>query len=154
MPSPALQSYHGSYLMPAFEWATVADAMHPGILTCPADAPMVDVARMMATNNVHCIAVMSIAHDDSGERLIWGIISDVDLVRAGVRDGRDRSGSASALAQQPLVSVAPGTPLREAGELMLANDVSHLVVIEPESQRPVGVLSTLDFAGVLACGEP
>ena len=36
---------------------------------------------------------------------------------------------------------------------MLTHGVSHLVVIEPESERPVGILSTLDIAGVLAWGE-
>jgi CBS domain-containing protein len=36
---------------------------------------------------------------------------------------------------------------------MLTHGVSHLVVIEAESERPVGILSTLDIAGVLAWGE-
>ena len=43
--------------------------------------------------------------------------------------------------------------LREAGELMFTHNVSHLVVIEPETQRPIGILSTADVAGVLAWGE-
>jgi hypothetical protein len=44
-------------------------------------------------------------------------------------------------------------PLREAGELMLAHGASHVVVIDPRAQRPMGTLSTLDFAAVLAYGE-
>jgi CBS domain-containing protein len=44
-------------------------------------------------------------------------------------------------------------PLREAGELMLTHAVNHLVVVQPGSQRPIGILSTLDVAGVLAWGE-
>jgi len=43
--------------------------------------------------------------------------------------------------------------LREAGELMLTHAVNHLVVVQPGSQRPIGILSTLDVAGVLAWGE-
>jgi CBS domain-containing protein len=44
-------------------------------------------------------------------------------------------------------------PLREAGELMLKHGVSHLIVVDPTTQRPTGVLSTLDIAGILAWGE-
>ena len=44
-------------------------------------------------------------------------------------------------------------PLREAGALMLTNAVSHLVVIQPGSERPIGILSSADIAGVLAWGE-
>jgi CBS domain-containing protein len=44
-------------------------------------------------------------------------------------------------------------PLRDAVQEMLAHRVSHVIVADPAAQRPVGVLSTLDVAGVLAWGE-
>jgi CBS domain-containing protein len=44
-------------------------------------------------------------------------------------------------------------PLRDAGDLMLTHGVSHLIVVDPATQRPTGVLSTLDIAGILAWGE-
>jgi CBS domain-containing protein len=146
-----IQPYHGSYLMPSLEHATVSDAMHPGILSCEADATLTDVARLMAMHHVHCVAVMGLSHGHSGEKLVWGIISDSDLLRAGIRAGADQP--AGALALQPIVSVEPAMPLREAGELMLTHGATHVVVIDPEIQRPIGVLSTLDVAGVLAWGE-
>jgi CBS domain-containing protein len=43
-------------------------------------------------------------------------------------------------------------PLREAAELMLTHRVTHLVVVDPGALRPVGILSSLDLAGVLAWG--
>jgi len=146
-----IQPYHGSYLMPGLEHATVSDAMHPGILSCGADATLIDVARLMATHHVHCVAVMGIAHDGPGEKLVWGIISDLDLLRAGIRTRADQP--AGAIALQPIISVEPTMALREAGELMLANGATHVVVVEPELQRPIGILSTLDIAGVFAWGE-
>jgi CBS domain-containing protein len=146
-----IQSYHGSYLMPALEQATVADAMHPGIVACQADATLTDVARMMATHHVHSVAVMGISEHQSGESRAWGILSDVDLVRAGIRTGAERI--AGALALQPVVTAEPAMALREAGELMLAHGASHVVVVNPATERPVGILSTLDIAGVLARGE-
>jgi CBS domain-containing protein len=151
MPETAIQPYHGSYLMPSLEHATVADAMHPGILSCQADATLTDVARMMAAHHVHCVAVMGLTHDGSGEAYVWGIISDVDLIRAGIR--LDAEESAGALALQPVISVKPTMSLREAGELMVTHRVSHLVVIDPERLLPIGILSSLDVAGVLAWGE-
>jgi CBS domain-containing protein len=141
---------HGSYLMPALAHATVADAMHPGIMTCEPDAPLTSVARMMATHHVHCMAVMGVSHEH-GEELVWGIISDLDLVRAGIADGAEQT--AATIASGPIITVNAATPLREAAELMLANHAHHLVVIDVATQRPVGMLSTLDVAGVLAWGE-
>jgi CBS domain-containing protein len=73
------------------------------------------------------------------------------LVRAGIGDGEPPT--ARAIAQQPVVTVEPSLPLREAGELMLSSEVSHLVVIQPGTQRPIGILSTADIAGVLGWGE-
>ena len=46
MPETAIQTYHGSYLMPSLEHATVSDAMHPGILSCEPDATATEVARL------------------------------------------------------------------------------------------------------------
>ncbi len=143
-------SYHGSYLMPSIEHATVADAMHPGIMTCDPDATLTQVARMMATHHVHCLAVMGLSHEH-GESLVWSIVSDLDLVRAGIGDGTEQT--ASTIGTSPIVSVAPTTPLQEAAELMLAHGTPHVLVIDPAKQRPVGMLSTLDVAGVLAWGE-
>jgi predicted transcriptional regulator len=86
MPDTTITKSEGSYLTPSLEHATVADAMHPGILSC--------------------------------ERV-----------------------------------VEPDTSLRDAAQEMLGRGVSHAVVTDPVAQRPVGVLSTLDLAGVLAWGE-
>lgn len=151
MPDTVIQSLHGSYLMPALEHATVADAMHPGILSCQSDATLTEVARMMATHHVHCIAVVGLAPDEAGGPSVWGTITDVDLMRAGIRSDTDLT--AGSLALQPVVTVKPTTPLREAGELMLSHGVSHLVVVDTERLFPIGILSGLDVAGVLAWGE-
>lgn len=137
---------HGSYLMPSLAHATVADAMHPGLHSCGRDTSLTEVARMMATNHVHCIAVTG-----SGDALLWGIISDLDLLRAGTSPGAEQT--AGDLATQPVASVQTTMPLREATELMLDHGATHVVVIDPLTERPVGILSTLDIAGILAWGE-
>ena len=145
-----IQALHGSYLMPSLAHATVGDAMHPGILSCEPDATLTEVAQMMVRHRVHCVAVVGISHEDP-ECFVWGIVSDLELVRAGISDDTDQT--ARSLATEPVVVVEPGTPLRDAAEEMLARGVSHVVVADPAVHRPVGVLSTLDIAGILAWGE-
>ena len=61
MSESSIQRIHGSYLMPHFDHATVADAMHPGILSCEPDATLPEVAQIMATHHVHCVAVVGIS---------------------------------------------------------------------------------------------
>ena len=136
----------GSFLMPAFENARVADAMRPGVIGCPPDTPLRTVARMMATNPVHSIVV---GREGGGERP-WGIVSDVDLARHAA--AADELTAAEACSAEP-VSVGPEDALARAAQLMGEHGTSHLIVVDPGSQQPVGVLSTLDLAGVVAWGR-
>jgi CBS domain-containing protein len=142
---------HGSYLLPHLEHATVADAMHPGILSCDADATLIEVARVMSTHHVHCIVVKGAPEGDADELPVWGIISDLDVLRAGIRP--DAPETAAALARQPVVRLQTTAALRDAAELMLTRGTSHIVAVNPETGHPIGILSTLDIAGVLAWGE-
>jgi CBS domain-containing protein len=137
--------------MPSLEHATVGDAMHPGIASCEPDSPLTEIARTMATHHVHCVVVMHPAQTASGHPYVWGIVSDQDLVRAGLDPASETAGDA---ARQPTITIEPAMALLDAAELMLRNGVSHVVVVDDaERQRPIGVLSTLDLAGVLAWGE-
>jgi CBS domain-containing protein len=143
-------SYQGHYPTSSLEQAVVADAMHPGIVSCEPDATLAEAARIMTTHRVHCLAVIGISHQEP-ECGVWSIISDLDLLRASIRGATDST--ARAMATGPLVTVQSTMALRDAGEVMLASGVSHAVVIDSESQRPIGVLSTLDIAGVVASGS-
>ena len=104
----------------------------------------------MASHHVHCVAVVGISHERP-ECFVWGIISDFDLIEAGIRGPREST--ARGLARQPIITVGPEMPLRHAGEAMLTHHVTHLVVTDAAAGRPIGILSTLDVAGVLAWGE-
>ena len=124
------------------------DTMHPGVISCPPDTPLRTVARMMATYRVHAIIVM--AH---GEELpdgsLWGVVSDVDLVRVAQEADLDAE-TAGSVAATPALMVASTEPLGRAAQLMVEHEVSHVVVVERHSLRPIGVVSTLDVAKALA----
>ena len=151
MSDTTTQAVQGGYLMPSLSHATVGDAMHPGIVSCHGDTTLTEVAQLMATHHVHCIAVTGASHGVDGGELVWGLISDLGLVEAGMRLGSEQS--ARELANDPVMTIRPTMPLRQAGEKMLEHGVSHMIVIDPETRRPIGVLSTLDIIGALAWGE-
>jgi CBS domain-containing protein len=141
----------GSYLTPALEHATVGDAMRPGVMTCDPETTAVEIARVMATHHVHCVAVMDGTRRGDTAALPWGIVSDLGLVDAVT--GNQTESTARAMVDQPIITVEPNMPLREAGRLMAVNRTPHLLVIDPATRHPVGVLSTLDVAGIAAWGE-
>lgn len=45
---------------------------------------------------------------------------------------------------QPVVSVAPTSPLREVIQLMETHGIRHVAVVEPETERLVGLISHRD----------
>lgn len=125
------------------------DAMHPGMISCPPETPLRTVARMMASYRVHAIVVH--AHDDDQFPAggSWGVVTDADLVRAGLDDDLD-SVTAKQVAATPVLTVASADPLSQAMQRMMEHEVAHVIVIERHSGRPIGVLSTLDVARALA----
>lgn len=141
------QQVEGSYVTPALEHATVKDAMRPQVITCPPDAPLREVARTMASEHVHSVIVSGAG---SGDRE-WGIVSDMDLMRAAREDVDERT--ASWAARSEVLSVSPDEALERAVQTMIEHDVAHLVVVDPGADRAVGVVSTLDVAGLLAWGR-
>jgi CBS domain-containing protein len=135
----------GSQLIPSFRHARVADAFHLGVITCLPDTPMEAVARIMTTNHVHAVVVAGLAGAEP-----WGVVTDRDLLAVAL-EAADRLAS-SCVAGEP-VTVAPDERLADAAELMRRHNVSHLLVVDPERNVPVGVLSTLDIADVVAWGR-
>lgn len=136
--------------MPAFERATVADVMRPGVMSCAPDAPLLTVAQTMATHHVHSVVVAGLARDDDGgDHFVWGLVSDMDIVRAA-ESGIEGHTAADA-ARTEVVTVEPATPLSEAAALMDAHATAHLIVVS--GGRPTGVISSLDLAGALAWGR-
>ena len=127
---------------------TVRHAMQLGLFECPPDADVLTLARTMAEKTIHCVVVVGI--ERRGERLAWGVVSDLDLMR-GLRPGLEDT-TAGMLAATDIVSVEPDDTLEHAAQLMAEHDTAHLVVASPTTGRPVGMLSTLDVARAAAGG--
>jgi len=147
MPSGTVaQPLEHTILAPAFEDATVVDAMRLGVVSCPGATPLREAARIMAAYRIHSVVV----DDLEGERP-WGIVSDLDIASAAGEDFAERT--VREIARTELVTIAADESLARAAQLMSEHEVAHLLVVQRDTGHPVGVLSTLDVAGVLAWGE-
>jgi signal-transduction protein with cAMP-binding, CBS, and nucleotidyltransferase domain len=104
------------------------------------------VAQTMVTEHIHCIVVR--ADPDQSQRDRWAIVSDVTLLRNAGQDFSRWTAGRVAVADYP--TVTPSETVERAVELMIGQDVRHLMVVDERTRRPLGVLSTLDVARVLA----
>ncbi len=137
---------------PTWRTITVGDVMHSGVISCSPDTPFHEIAALMAEHTAHCVVVDGLARGphDSG-RLVWGTVSDLDLMRAVASAALD--GEAGEAASDDLVTVSPEQSIQHAAQIMGEHSCSHLIVIAPDSGQPLGVISSLDVARGLAWGS-
>jgi CBS domain-containing protein len=103
----------------------------------------------MATYRVHAILVTAHGEEQLPGGESWGVVSDADLLRAAESGDVDEQ-PARTIATTPVQTIASSDELAGAAQLMVEHDVSHLIVVERRSARPIGVVSTLDIARALA----
>lgn len=122
----------------------VSEAMHPGLVSCAVEAPLRAAAALMARHRIHCVVVFDYGDDADADHELFGIVTDRDVARA-VADRTLDLRTAGNTATSLVHTVHADDDLQVAAK-MLAGGGSHLVVIDRATQRPVGVLSTLDLA--------
>jgi predicted transcriptional regulator len=128
------------------EQTTVGDVMTREVIHCSPETPLRAVAQLMADNHVHAVYVFNYGIEDDEAVEMWGLISDLDLIAAlPVIDERTAGNSAVT----PLLTVSLNERLDRAAQVMAESGNAHLAVIDPETRRPAGVLSTLDVARAL-----
>lgn len=115
--------------------------MRLGVVSCPPDTPLREVARIMATYRIHSVVVTAMP---KGAPL--RVISAVDVAAGAATP----DAPAHTVARTKVLTVNPENPLERAAQLMAEHDVAHLVVVQPHSGDPVGIVSALDVAGALA----
>lgn len=125
----------------------VRDVMHRGIVTCPLDMPLRDVAQRMAQARCNAVVVL----DSAGETA--GIISCLDIARAFVENRLDMR--AEEIMKTDVVTIIPDIPIKTAVQLMLDHGVQQLVILHarPSVARPVGMISVEDVMCYIAGGE-
>jgi CBS domain-containing protein len=105
------------------------------------DDTLAEAARKMWEQQTGSLLVMD------GEDLV-GIITERDILKAAAMSAQLDQTRISQVMSKDLVTVGPGTSLREAAKVMADRWIRHLPVLD--GGRLVGILSQRDLAGVLA----
>jgi CBS domain-containing protein len=121
---------------------TVADAMHPGIIACPATALVGDVAAALVERRAHTVMVAR----EGG----WAFVTDMDVVAGALRG--EPVPTAGEMASTGLAVVRFDAMLELAAAMVAESRAGHVVAVDGEG-FPVGVVSTLDLVGVIAAGS-
>src|SRR5262245_60291545 len=143
-----LTELHPDAVAHPFETLEVGDAMHPGVVSCSPGTSLPDVAALMSMHGIHSVFVFDGEDERAAADAFIGIVSDLDLVAAAWAGLATRTAGQSAVT--PIVTVTTDDALEHAAELMVENSLSHLCVVDPFTRRPVGVISTIDSARVVA----
>jgi CBS domain-containing protein len=140
-----MQPNRSAYGGPSFVDAKVHDVMRVGTVTCRPGTSLKDVARIMVGYQIHSVLVEG---DDPGE---WRIITDLEVADAVASGGSDLI--AADLAVPDLATVPADESLAGAAKLMAERRCTHLLAVQPSTGQPVGVISALGLAAVIAA-EP
>jgi CBS domain-containing protein len=132
---------------PALGRVRVDQVMSAPIQACESHLTLPAVAELMASRGIHCVAVVD-ADGPAPNGSFLGVLTDLDLV-AAADAGFDARTAAQAAEESSLVSVPSDAPLSLAVRVMREERAHHLVAVDAAG-TPVGVLSTLDVARVLA----
>jgi CBS domain-containing protein len=130
---------------------TINDLMHRGLITCPPDISLGQVASMLDRYHVHALLVAEQPDNP------LGILSDFDLLAGEWLSVDEKSLetmrrlTARDLMTSPIETVDINTPLDETVRRMDEKDIHRLLVTE--NGRPVGVISLSDFVAGIAAQE-
>jgi CBS domain-containing protein len=141
---PAQRTYVG----PAFQDAKVHDAMRLGVVTCTPYTSLEDAARIMAGYGIHCLLVSDV--EDESHARSWGVVDALDVARAEA-DGDVLD--VGEIASRDVATIDSNAPLAQAARLMAEAKTTHLVAVQPGTDRPVGVIGASGLAAVLAWGR-
>lgn len=130
----------------------VRDVMAHPAHTVHRHAPLTEVLRLMEEGGFRHLPVV----DDAGH--LTGILTDRDLANRatgpmGFLEARERQQALAAIEVYEVMtdepfSVAPGTSLRDAAQLMIERRVSSLPVVEDGAV--IGILTSTDFLRYVA----
>lgn len=119
---------------------TARDVMTAGIVHCAPETGITELATTMTERRIHAVVVSGIA----GDHLVWGVVSDRDVLRATTDPAAER---AEQIAATEALTVDAGDGLDTVARRLSEHDVSHAIVVEGD--RPVGILSTLDVLATI-----
>lgn len=119
----------------------VSEIMTNAAVTDRPEDTLADAARKMWKQQTGSLLVMD------GDDLV-GIVTERDVLKAVAGGGSLQETHVSEVMSKDLITVGPGTSLREAAKIMADRWIRHLPVVDGTTL--VGIISQRDLAGVLA----
>jgi CBS domain-containing protein len=124
----------------------VRDVMRKNPYTVAESASIQDTARIMNEKKVSSLVIL-----DKDNNPV-GLVTERDLVRkVCVNDLPTSRISNKEIMSSPLITIASESSVSTATDLMLKNNVRHLLVIENESKysnQPIGIITPLDLVKI------
>ena len=122
----------------------IREVMTESVVTAPGDTTVRRVAEIMRERNVGSVVLV----DDGGEPVAF--ITDRDLAVSVLADGHTGDATASDHASSPVVTAEPGTDVEDAAQLMVANGIRRLPIIDEGTLT--GIVTLDDLAARI--GDP
>ena len=92
------------------------------------------------------ISSLLVVDGDSKTEEPMGIVTERDLViRVCAAGTNSKDVGVREIMSSPIVTVEPDATVETAAELMLSNKVRHLLVIDEQTRKPVGIIAPSDL---------
>jgi len=121
---------------------SVLTAKHLGVIACPANATLLDAARMMDEEDISSIVLVD------GVGYLRGILTRTDILKAALDHPDDwEKCSCPQWMVKDVVTVPPTASLEDAARLLQQRHIHRVVVTENDGQGdvPLAVLSAHDI---------
>jgi CBS domain-containing protein len=125
---------------------TVSDFMRKRIETIEETASIQETAKKMKDKNVSSLLVLDISSRPVG------LVTERDIIRKlCINDARTSEVTNREIMSSPLITIDSKSSASIAADLMLKNNVRHLLVINEKANdisKPIGMITPLDFTKI------
>ncbi|HYY65636.1 MAG TPA: CBS domain-containing protein [Nitrososphaeraceae archaeon] len=124
---------------------SIGEIMTEKLETLSSSATAQEAAKKMRDKNVSSLVVI-----DSNHKAM-GIVTERSLVRKiCINDSRSSSILIQDIMSSPLITIDSNSPVEAAADVMMQNNVRHLLVVDNNDiNRPLGIITSTDFASYL-----
>ncbi len=116
---------------------TVENIMTTVVTCATADYRLTELEKVMEEHNIRCLPIIS----DTGQCI--GVVTPIDILHWHRLQKEAGGAKAEDVYTRPVITVEPQLSVTAAIELMLSENVHHLIV-ESEGEL-IGILSAMDF---------
>jgi CBS domain-containing protein len=120
---------------------TIIDILRKKLESIEETTTIQEAAKKMKDKNVSSLVIV----DMSGKPV--GLVTERDIVRkVCINDVRTSTVTSKEIMSSPLITIDSKSSLSVAADMMLENNVRHLLVVdEGSANKPIGIITPLDF---------